>query len=177
MQPPEPASSHPVDALIVRLVRDHQTVATPDDVAAIVERIATAPFSRRLVRVPVRVRGLTYGDIVVERLTDALNYHLVKRVRIDFQWAEGTTAAQLLRDLRAAAQSPQASLLVYARSGDICAATMTPTRRVVPLHRLGPESLPNLLVVYSALQGTLVTGHMFSTIERVNLPEAIRWLR
>ena len=56
MQPPEPAPPDPADELIVRLVRDHEAVATLDDVAAIVERIAMAPFSRRLVRVPVRSR-------------------------------------------------------------------------------------------------------------------------
>jgi len=177
VQPPEPAPPHPVDALIVRLVRDHEAVATPDDVAAIVERIATAPFSQRLLRVPARDRGLTYGGITVERLTDSLDYHLVKRVRDERQWAEGTTAAHYLRDLRTAVRSPGASLLVYARAGDICAATITSTEEAIPEGRLGPEWQSHVLVVYSARRGTLLTGHMFSAIQTINLPEAIRWLK
>jgi hypothetical protein len=112
VQPTEPAPPHPIDALIMRLVRDHEVLATPDDVAAIVERIATAPFSRRLLRVPARDRGLTYGDITLERLTDSLDYHLVKRVRDEFQWAEGTSAATYLADLRTAARRPGARALV-----------------------------------------------------------------
>jgi hypothetical protein len=106
-----------------------------------------------------------------------LDYHLVKRVRDEMQWAQGTTAEAYVLDLHTAARSPQAGLLVYARFDDVCAATITPTSDVVPLERLGPAWLPNVLVVYAARHGTLLTGHMFSRIERLNLPEAIRWLR
>jgi hypothetical protein len=177
VQPPESAPPYPVDRLIMRLVRDPEAVATPADVAAIVDRIATAPFSQRLLRVPARYRGMTYGGITVERLTHSLDYHLVKRVRDERQWVEGTTTAHYLRDLRAAIQSPQASLLVYARAGDTCAATISPTHGAVPPWRLGSGQLPNMLVIYSAVQGALVTGHMLSAIETVSLPEDIRWLR
>jgi hypothetical protein len=174
VQPPESAPPDPIDALIMRLVRDREAVATPTDVAAIVERIATAPFSRRLLRVPARDRGLTYGGITVERLTDSLDYHLVKRVRDERQWAEGTTAAHYLRDLRAAARHPDARVLVYARQDDFAAATMSSTEEIVALHRRGMKWLAHLLVVYSARHGTVQTGYMFSGIQELMLPEVVR---
>jgi hypothetical protein len=158
-------------------VRDHETGATPADVAAIVERIATAPFSRRLLRVPARYRGMTYGSIIVERLTDSLDYHLVKRVRDELQWAEGTTAAEYLRDLRAAARHPGARVFVYAWQDDFVAATMSSTDETVAAHRRGPKWHANLLVVYSARRGTVQTGYMCSGIQELTLPEVIRWLR
>ena len=57
----------------MRLVRDPETVVTSADVAAIVERIATAPFNQRPMRVRTRERGLTYGDITLGSLAAPLD--------------------------------------------------------------------------------------------------------
>jgi len=177
VQPSEPSSIHPVDQLIVRLVHDPATAATSADIAAIVARMAIAPFSRHLLRAPARDRGLTYGGIVIGRRTDSLDYHLVKRVRDEFQWSEGTTATDYLLDLHAGVQDPRARVLVFARPGDIVAATISATSTAVPLARRGTEWHENLLVVYSALHGVLKTGYMFSGIDKLDLPEDIRWLK
>jgi hypothetical protein len=161
----------------MRLIRDPETVATPADVTAIVERIATAPFNRHPVRMRGRDRALTYGGITGGRLADPLALHLAKRGQQEKQWVAGTTADEYLADLRLSAQHPQARVLVYERSADIFAATISPTVEIVPGHRLGPEWLSHLLVVHSALYGVLRTGYMYSEFGRLDMPEAIRWLR
>ena len=176
MQPPDFSSQHPVDQLIVRLIRE-EIEASPDDVDRIVQRIGSAPFSRRSIRVPSRERGLVYGAIVLGRVSDSLAYHLVKRVRVERQWVEGTVAGEYLHDIRVAALHPAARILVYERTGDYFAATISPTIEVVHVERLGRDWQPNLLVAYSAQHAMVTTSDMFSSLEAVNLPERIRWLR
>jgi hypothetical protein len=176
VQPLDPASPHPVDQLIVRLIRG-EIEASPEDVDRIVQRMATAPFNQHPTRVPLRDRGTVYGSIVLRRLADPLEVHLVKRVVVEEQWAFGTTMDEYLADLRSAILHDRASLLVYERTNDLVAATMTPTDDVVPASRRGVNSEPNMLVVYSARHGSVLSAYMFSTVERLDLPEAIRWLR
>jgi hypothetical protein len=169
-------SDHPVDRLIVRIARGEVTAASAD-VDAIVQRVASAPFNRRPVRVPRLDRGLVYGNIVIGRIANSLELHLAKRVRGEHQWAEGTTTDEYLRDLRTAIQQETAQILVYERSGDIHAAAIATTSEIVPVERRGNTWLPHLLTVYSTRHGILVTGYMFSDIQELNLPEIVRWLR
>jgi hypothetical protein len=176
MQPLDPASSHPVDELIVRLIR-RGIDATPDDVQQIVERMASAPFNPRPIRVPGLDRGLSYGGSVIGRVADPLALHLAKRVVQDAQWTDGTTAEEYLADLRAAIQHPRARILVYERTADYVSATISPTLEVVPGHRRGARSLPYLLVVYSARFSNIRTGYMYSEFNRLNMPEVVRWLK
>jgi hypothetical protein len=176
VQPPDFTSQHPVDQLIVRLIFD-EVEASPNDVQRIIDRIATAPFSRRSVRVPSRERGMIYGGIVLGRVSESLSYHLVKRVRLECQWTDGTTADEYLHDVQDAVRHPTAQVLVYERSGDFFAATISPTIEVVPVERLGRDWQPNLLVAYSAQHAMVTTSYMFSSLEAVNFPERIRWFR
>jgi hypothetical protein len=176
VQPPDSASAHPVDRLIVRLIHD-DIEASSADVDRIVERMATAPFNQRPTRVLSRDRGMSYGDIVLGRVDDPLRMHLVKRVVEEAQWAFGTTAEEYLGDLKAAVLHAWVRVMVYERGGDLIAATISPTGDVVSANRRGVNWKPNLLVVYSALHGSVLTGYMFSTIDKLNLPERIRWLR
>jgi hypothetical protein len=67
--------------------------------------------------------------------------------------------------------------MVYERAGDLVAATISTTDDIVPTSRRGVNAEPNLLVVFSARHGSVLSGYMFSTIEKLNLPERIRWLR
>jgi hypothetical protein len=172
----DPSSDHPVDRLIVRLVRG-EAEATPADVDAIVRRMATAPFNRHPVRVRVADQNLTYGGTAFGHLADSLELHLAKRIQREGQWSEETTVAEYLADLRVAVVQPNARVLVYQRAGQIFAGIISPTLQTVPRERLGQAWLPNVLVVHSATRGTLRTGYMFSTIHALNLPEEIRWLR
>ena len=97
MEPPDAASQHPVDQLIVRLIRE-EIEASPDDVQRIVDRMATAPFNPSAVRVPARDRGVAYAEFVLGTLAPSYQVHLVKRVRRERQWAEGTTLPEYFRD-------------------------------------------------------------------------------
>jgi hypothetical protein len=176
VEPLDAASQDPVDQLIVRLIRE-EIEASPDDVQRIVDRMATAPFNQHPVRVRARDRGLTYGDIVIGRIADPLELHLAKRVVEEEQWVDGTTTDEYLADLRASARHPEARVLVYERTGDLFAATISPTFDVVPEHRIGRGGLSHLLVVYSALYGTVRTAYMYSDFSELDMPEALRWLR
>ena len=176
MQPSDAASQHPVDQLIARLIRA-EVDPSPEDVQRIVDRIATAPFNQHPVRVRVRDRRLSYGGVAIGRIADPLALHLAKRVVQEEQWADGTTADEYLTDLRASARYPRAQLLVYERSADFFAATISPTEDVVPRHRLGRQPLPNVLVVYSARDSVVRTAYMYSVFSELDMPEEIRWLR
>jgi hypothetical protein len=169
-------SGHPVDRLIRELIRTGRQ-ATGAEVARIVERIATAPFGGSTVRVPVKERGARYGDLVLGTRADSLTYHLVKRVAIEQQWPDGTSGEQYLADLARAIRDPRARLAVFPRRGGSIAATITPTARVIPAHRLGAEPASQLLVIYSADRGMIVTGYQFSTLDQTGVPEEAVWLR
>jgi hypothetical protein len=176
VQPSDSASQHPVDQLIVRLIRD-EIDPSSGDLQQIVNRMASAPFNQHPERVHVIRRGMVYGNIVLGRMALPLDMHLAKRVVEEEQWAFGTTSDEYLRDLRSAVLHPEARILVYARANSLVAATISPTDEVVPANRRGVNWLPNLLVVYSARHGNVRTGYMFSALEKLNLPEGFRWLR
>jgi hypothetical protein len=93
------------------------------------------------------------------------------------QWSEGTTAAEYLSDLRAAARRPDAALAVYSRRGGNLASTIARTADVLKPDRLGPSSLPWLIVVYSADWGALVSGYQFSTAAEISIPAEALWLK
>jgi hypothetical protein len=106
-----------------------------------------------------------------------LFFHLVKRVVVEEQWRDGTTAEQYLADLRRSIRAPAARLVAYADRGGAIAATITPTVAVVPEARLGAQAQANLLVIYSADRGIIVTGYQFSTLGKTRIPPEAVWLR
>ena len=172
----ERLSRHPADRLIHELIGTRRAAAD-DEIEQIVERMATAPFGRSTVRVPVKERGARYGDLVLGTRADSLTYHMVKRVAIEQQWPNGTSGDQYLADLARAIRDPGARLTVCPRRGGSIAAIITPTARVMPAHRLGAEPAPQLLVIYSADRGMIVTGYQFSTLDQTGVPEEAVWLR
>lgn len=121
-------------------------------------------------------RGTRYGGITLGARAEALTYHLVKRVVLEEQWSDGTTARQYLADLRAAVLHSSARLAVYARRGGDLAATVTPTDQVLPAERRGSRPRPLLLVVYSVDRGTIVSGYQFSDFDTASIPEDVLWL-
>ncbi len=165
-----------VDRLIRELIETDRE-ATSEEVGRIVGHIAAAPFDPRVVPVAVDHRALTHEGRTLGSRENALVYHLVQRVVVERQWAEGTTPERYLADLRQAVRTPDARLVVYFRRGGHIAVTVTPTDRVLSPGRRGVGELPNLLVVYSADRGIIVTGYQFSTIEATGIPRDARWLR
>ena len=151
--------------------------ATSEEITRVVGHIAAAPFDPRVVPAAAEHRALTYHGRTLGDRADALFYHLVQRVVVERQWADGTTAERYLADLRDAVRAPDARLAVYFRRGGYIGVTVTPTAHVLPSDRRGVGELPNLLVVYSADRGMIVTGYQFSTIEATGIPKEARWLK
>lgn len=139
--------------------------------------MATAPFEPRDVRVRQTERGLVYEGRTLAARAGSLTVHLIRRVVVEGQWAFGTTADDYLADLGLAICSPDARLVVYARRGGYLAATLTPTDRVVPALRRGPQTLPELLVVYAADRGIKVSGYQVSELAATGIPEEAVWLK
>lgn len=148
-----------------------------DEPARIVERMATASFSREIRRVPGKDRGFTYRGVTLANRADSLTYHLVKRVVIEEQWAPGTTTTRYVADLRHAVRAPSARLAVYATGDERIAVTVTPTAQVVPSRRRGVRPERHVLVIHSATKGIIVTGYQVSSVSATSIPEGARWLR
>jgi hypothetical protein len=161
---------HPTDQLIRELIATLRP-ATPGEVAAIIARMANVPFDRRVVKVPLALREIIGGTTA-----DSLTYHLTKRTVGEQQWADGTTAADYLDDLRRAVLSPTARFLAYARRGGDLAACFAPTSAILPPERRGIRQEENLLVVYSVDRGLLLTGYQFSALAATGVPEDALWL-
>ncbi len=170
------SSQHPADVLIRELIATRRA-ATAGEVATIVARMASAPFDERTARVGVVERSTAYLGHTLGAREDSLQYHVTKRVILEEQWAVGTTTASYLADLRRATGAPAARLLVYERRGGSIAATITPTDHVLMSDRQGPRSFPNLMVVYSADRGIVITGYQFSTWSATGFPEEALWLK
>ncbi len=169
-------SPHPADRLIRELIATRRT-ATAAEIAAIIARMASAPFDRRIVPVRVVDRGTEYRGHQLGVREDSLRYHLIKRVAIEEQWADGTTMQSYLSDLRHSILAPAARLLVYERRGGMIAATITPTDDVLEGARQGSSSLPSLLVVHAVDRGGIITGYQYSTWSSTGLPEEVLWLK
>jgi len=133
--------------------------------------MASAPFNQRIVKVPPSL-GQAIGNVTA----DSLTIHLAKRVFDEQQWANGTTGAAYLADLRRAVLAPTAQFVVYDRRGGDLAACIAPTVDVLPPERRGVRQSENLLVVYSVDRGVLITGYQFSDLTEVGVPEDALWL-
>lgn len=169
-------SDHPTDQLIRDLILTRRD-ALADEIERILDRIATAEFDSRIVRVPVAERGVRYKSRQLLARDDSLFVHLVRRVVRNQGWAEGTTAEQYVQDLHRAARSSRARIVVYARRGGSIAGILAPTSLAVPTVRLGSESLPLLFVVFSADRGTLVSGYQTPSQQDLAIPGDALWLR
>lgn len=136
-----------------------------------------APFDAREVPVRPSYRGISYGGIRLGFKARSLDYHLVQRVMIDRQWRDGTTAAEFLTDISRAARASDARLAVYGRRGGGIAVAVADTGAVLPVERRGEESLPRLLVVYSADRAMILTAYQFSDLAVTGIPGDALWLR
>lgn len=167
-------SQHPTDRLIHDLIATRH-MATDDEIAEIIARIASAPFDPRVVPVKPEYRGLTYLGRVLGEREATLFWHLVRRVRTDRQWVEGTTEDQYLLDIRQALTNPVARVLVYERRGGPIAAILAPN--TVPPSRLSAKSEPLFVVPHSADRSTILSGYQTRGVSELRIPGEARWLR
>ena len=167
-------SAHPADRLIRDLLA-RQRPATDEEVAAIIARLASAPFSERIVPVPRDYRGLRYQGLPLSSHERALRMHLAVRVVEDKQWREGTTEEMYVADLHEAASDPTSRLLIYQRRGGPIAAMLGPNN--LPAERLGIAPQPLIFVIYSADRSTIISGYQASAINALSIPAEVRWLK
>lgn len=173
---PTGLSQHPADQLIRELIASARA-ATASDVDAIIQRMATAPFDSRVFPLPRRYHGLSYLGHTITAREPALFGHLVQRVIGDGQWRWDSTEAEYLADLRSAVRHESARIGVYQRRGGAIAAIVVPTAEVLSADRRGPRALPWLFVAYSADRGTIISGYQATALDRLSIPEHVRWLR
>ena len=164
---------HPVDTLIRELVHTRRSPSR-EEVQQIRERVAQAPFQDRIVPVRTYERGVTYQGRTVQSRDDAGFIHLVRRVVIDQQWADGTTMLEYVSDLHELAHSSESDMFVYDR-GNGCVVGIL-GKNAIPRVRLGSEALTYLFVVYSADRSSIITGYQISGLDQIDISESPLWL-
>jgi len=168
---------HPADLLIHELIARPRP-ATEQEIRLIIDRIASAPFNRDMQNVPIAQRGLGYRGIIPGAHMTSLALHFIQHVEVERQWATGTTIDAYLESLHRAARDPEVQIALYRQWGmrDIAVA-IVPTKRVLDSRQMGPGALPNLLVVYRADRGMLISGYQFSSMDNVRIPKDAVWLK
>ncbi len=168
---------HPADRLIHDLIAQPRT-ATEQEIRLITDRIASAPFSPDIQDVPVRDRGRSYLGITLGIQADSLTYHLFRRTVEEKQWAMGTNGGSIRAEPSSGgSRSAGASRALPAvgdagRRGGNCA-----TNRTLDSQQIGERALPNLLIVYLADRGILLSGYQFSALDKVRIPKDALWLK
>ena len=85
-------SQHPTDQLIRGLIATRRA-ATTAEIAAIIARMARAPFSERLASVPLPLRYATYQGRPLGARETSLIIHVVQRAVHEGQWSPDTDGA------------------------------------------------------------------------------------
>jgi hypothetical protein len=135
-----------------------QRQATTDEIVTILISVAQASFATYLARVPNALRRLLVrrGIDVAPKLS-SLEWHLLKRIYVERQWPEDTTAAMYESDLRRAVQHPEVAVWTYRYFGRPYAGFLAPSHV-----RSAPLPLPYLYVAYDPQYGTITTGYQVS---------------
>lgn len=94
------------DALIEEIAQDRGRPVSEEEMALILEHVASASFDPDKRRVKPALRGVSYRGYEIGEREPSLISHLAQRVVVDQQWAESTTTQQYLDDLRTAARHP-----------------------------------------------------------------------
>lgn len=117
-----------VDALILDLIATGRR-ATPDEVTAIVQHVAQAPFASYLSRIPPNNRAelVKLGVVLPPGKMRAVAWHLLKRIYLDEQWPLDTTEDQLVVDLHQAILHPEVEIRTYRYSGYPYVGFMAPS--------------------------------------------------
>lgn len=133
------------------------------------------PFNERIVAVRLRFRGLTYQEHTLGDRERAVFLHLVQRVVVEEQWADGIGEREYVEDLRTAIMDSAARLCVYERRGGAVAAVFA--RNWAPMSHRGPDVLPFVFVIYSADRGRIISGYQASDINRLSIGGDVQWLK
>jgi hypothetical protein len=157
-----------IDDLIRSLVSGDRAPAE-EDAVDILNHTAGSTFfmGRRNIPRPLQDLMREHGYAVPER-GDDLIYHWAKHVLGDEQWTPDTTAADFLKNAMDAIVHPDVRLIVQrTRAGHRVAVAICSVENVVPFVRWGPRVGNDLLVVYSADVGRIVSAYMTSSTSQI----------
>lgn len=149
-----------------------------EDTQAIITRMASSPFNsrRRDLSKPLVALVQAHGYTLDEQPTE-LTHHWAKHVLGDGQWTAVTTKDMYVNDLQRAIRHDSSRFFVrQSMSGERIAIAVAQSAEIVPTSRRGRAFGPELLVVYSADIGKIISGYMVaSSLENVSRPGTI-WL-
>ena len=171
-------SQDDVDALIRQLISGDR-IPSEQDAADILDHIAGSTFymGRRNIPRPLQDLMREQGYPVPER-GDDLIYHWAKHVLGARQWTPETTAAEYFRYVIDAVVHPDVRLITQvARSGHHVAVAICSVHGVVPIFRWGPQVGTDLIVVYSADVGRIVSAYMTASASQITSRAGTVWLR
>jgi hypothetical protein len=146
-----------VDNIILELVGTRR-LASANEIDILIAHVAQAPFATYPARVPNSLRNLLeqIGMQVPPQLP-SVEWHLLKRIYDEYQWPEGTTAGDYVKDLQQAIHHPEVGLWTYHYFGRPYAGFLAPSHV-----RSAPQPLPYLYVAYDPQYGTITTGYQVS---------------
>ena len=116
-----------VHNLVNKLITQSQK-ATPKQLGWLIDQVSSAPFAEDLLEVDEPLwGGFWQGDVIAPgyRLP-AVELALLRAIRLDGTWPEGTSAAQFLADLHQALSNPHAGVWVLAAASEPCVVFATP---------------------------------------------------
>lgn len=166
-------SSDAVDQLIRGLIVAGREPTRPER-RQILDRIAGALFSRVMVEVPRQHRNLLVPGHPIGGRAPSLEYHRAKHTA-DGQWAASTTTHQYLGDLRRGVRHRSAEFTAYRSGNRSMAAIRVRTEDAVPPVRRGRRTQPNLVILYSADWGRILTGFQYRRLEQTDIPTGALW--
>lgn len=164
------------DEIIVELHGNPDRVASEAEMRAIRERLTEVGFLEE-VRVPPSSRGLSASGYTLGGRESSLVRHLVRRIVLDEQWADGTTPERYLADLRAAVTDGSARFGVGKPAGNAAPLVYVFADNPVPQGRRGRRAEPMMFMLYGVADGVIITGHMVSGTDTVRKADDFRWLK
>jgi hypothetical protein len=169
----EESRQQSVENLIRALVR-RERAPIKSDIERIRVRLGIAPFNEQSIRVPIGQRGLTYLGRTVQARDESAFVHLVRRVVLDRQWANGTSIDEYVADLRQLVALSDTMFVIYDRGQGPIVGAFGPNR--IPVARRGDMYQPYLYVVYSADRGSIITGYQVSGLNVIDVSDDPLWL-
>lgn len=166
-----------MDSLITQLINSKR-VATPIELARIINHAAGAPFATDLLETDQALWGSFWHFDVISpgyRLP-AVELALLRATRLDNHWPQDTTVEQYLADLRQVIQHSQAQIWSLTAAAQPCIIFAAPIRVAASAESDISNSLhKNLLAIvwYCASTGKLHAGYKTS-VERLYFEEAIK---
>lgn len=137
--------------------------------------VASAPFSIRLVSVPVALRGQTFQGVQLEGKLPNDFLHLAKRILVEQQWGQGTTLDEYAVDLRSAILSEYSAIVFYNDQnenyiGFFKYSPLPPSRRGLAFRNF-------VYVVYTATWGAIKSGYQVTVKANFRVEENPLWIK